>query len=174
MDLKPGQLSALAEMGIPVWELRQQKITELEIATGHPINSAEIDQQLLQSDWLILIDKQTYNDQAQRLLQAMLSTIGLSLQTVAIVTHEQLPQLHVLSADRKVLLAFGTTARQLMLDNKSTLEESRGKAHQTLNSKLTTIVSFGLDELLERPENKILAWQDLQLARATYQQFGQA
>ncbi len=173
MDLKPGQLSALAEMGVPVWELRQQKSIELDIATDHTINSTEIDQQLLQSDWLILIDKQTYNEQAQRLLQAMLSTIDLSLPTVAIVTHEQLSQLQHLSADQKIILAFGNKAAQLLLDEKITLDACRGKTHQTLNSQLTTVFSFGLEELLNNPENKILAWQDLQLAKLTHQQLGQ-
>ena len=173
MDLKPGQLSALAEMGIPVWELRQQTITELVTTTDHVISTAEIDEQLLQCDWLILIDKQTYNEQAQRLLQAMLSIIGLSLQTVAIVTHEQLPQLQHLSADQKIILAFGNTVAQLLLNEKITLDAFRGKTHQTLNSKLTTVVSFGLEELLNNPENKVLAWQDLQLAKLTHQQLGQ-
>ena len=173
MDLRPGQLSALAEMGIPVWELRQQTTTG-QLAIDDAITSVEIDEQLLQSDWLVLLDKQTHNEQAQRLLQAMLSSIGLSLQNVAIVTDKQLPQLQNLSADRKLLLVFGIVAAQLLLDDQATLDDCRGKTHQTMSSHLTTIISFGLDDLLNCPENKILAWQDLQLAKLTYQQLRQA
>jgi DNA polymerase III psi subunit len=173
MDLKPGQLSALAEMGIPVWELRQHKTAELDNTPEHTINSTEIDEQLLQCDWLILIDKQAHNEQAQRLLQAMLSTIGLSIEHVAMVTHEQVSQLQYLAADRKMLLAFGTVAAQLVLDEKITLDDCRGKTHQVSTSQLTTVVSFGLEALLNNPENKVLAWQDLQLAKLTHQQLGQ-
>lgn len=173
MDLTPGQLSTLTEMGIPVWELRQQKVTEFVTTSDYVTNPVEINEQLLQSDWLILIDKETYSEQAQRLLHAMLSSIGLSLQRVAIITHEQLPELQNLSAERKVLLAFGTAAAQLLLDDQLPFDDCRGRTHQILASQLTTVVSFGLEDLLNNPENKVLAWQDLQLANSVHQQLGQ-
>lgn len=173
MDLQSGQLSALHEMGIAVWQRRPDKIAE-SVPTEQTANSEPLNEQLSHCNWIVLLDHQAQNEHQQRLLQAMLSAIGLNQQQVAIVTGEQLAQLNDLPAEGKILLVFGSDASQLVLSDTSSFDDCHGKTHQTLPSKLTTIVSFGLAELLSSPEKKALAWQDLQLAKSTYQQLGQA
>ncbi|PHS68989.1 MAG: hypothetical protein COB23_07680 [Methylophaga sp.] len=171
MALEPRQLSALNEMGIPVWGLRTQLPVEiLPIVDIAETSIAEIDENLLQRDWLILVDQPTISEQAQRLLDAMLLAIGLMQQHVTIVTSKQLSQLQQLSAARKIILSLGSKNSQLLLGESTKLDSHRGKVHQVLTPQFTTIVSFGLEELLEFPQYKILAWQDLLLAKATYEQ----
>lgn len=168
MLLEPRQLSTLNEMGIPVWELRSQQSENISPVVE--ITSVELDKDLLQRDWLILVDQYSINEQEQRLLYAMLLSIGLSQQHIAVVAAEQLLQLQQVPAKQKLLFAFGRKNAQLLLGEKTSLDESRGKVHQALPSEFTTVVSFSLKELLEFPERKVLAWQDLQFAKSTYEQ----
>ncbi len=157
MELNPGQLSTRNEMGIPVWELRTAN-TEPTISSV----DAEPDEQLLQCHCMVMVESQTTNEQAQRLLHAMLSAIGITAQQIAIVTPEQLAQLHNLPSQNNVLLVLGTALAQSLFDD----GVIRGQIHQTLRSQLTTVISFSLEDLLNSPENKALVWQDLQLVKA--------
>ncbi|NOQ82029.1 MAG: hypothetical protein GQ548_05850 [Methylophaga sp.] len=160
MELTPRQLSSLKEMGIPVWEFRSTE-AEQAVFVDKQLASTEPSEKLLNCDWVVLIDGQNYSEQAQRLLHAMLFAIGIEQNQVVIIDSEQLTQLQNMPRQRKVLIVLSEVIA------KSLLGESviRGSVHQTLNSQISTVVSFGLDELLENPENKALAWQDLQLAK---------
>lgn len=147
-------------MGIPVWEFRSTE-AEQAVFVDKQLASTEPSEKLLNCDWVVLIDGQNYSEQAQRLLHAMLFAIGIEQNQVVIIDSEQLTQLQNVPRQRKVLIVLSEVIA------KSLLGESviRGSVHQTLNSQISTVVSFGLDELLENPENKALAWQDLQLAK---------
>ena len=147
-------------MGIPVWEFRSTE-AEQTVFVDKQLASTEPSEQLLNCDWVVLIDGQNYSEQAQRLLHAMLFAIGIEHNQVAIIDSQQLAQLQNVPQQRKVLIVLSERIA------KSLLGESviRGSVHQTLNSQISTVVSFSLDELLENPENKALAWQDLQLAK---------
>ncbi|MFW5451878.1 MAG: DNA polymerase III subunit psi [Methylophagaceae bacterium] len=157
MEFTPGQLSTLKEIGIPVWELRTAN-TEPAVSSV----DAEPDEQLLQCHCMVMVESQITNEQAQRLLHAMLLAIGISSQQTVIVTPEQLAQLHNLPSQNKVLLVLGAALAQSLFDD----GVSRGQTHQTLRSQLTTVISSSLDELLSSPENKAFVWQDLQLVKA--------
>ena len=159
MQLSPRQLSTLNEMGIPVWELRQQTIEHIQL-----------EQQ--QCVLLILLEQQDQLEPAQRLLQAMLSTIGLSQQDIVFVTQQQLPQLKNNVIEQKLIFALGIRAAQSLLGMDIKLDNCRGKIHQVLDSQFTAVVSFGLEELLKTPENKAQAWQDLKLAKQAFEKFG--
>ena len=152
MDLTPGQLSSLSEMGIPVWELRTEK-SELE--------TLEPSEQVLNSNFLVLIEPDSHTEQSHRLLQAMLFSIGLSPDQFVIINSDQLPQLQNTSTRQKVLLVLGEGFAQ-SLWGKSV---GRGQSHQTVDGSISTLVSFSLDEVLASPENKAFVWQDLQLAK---------
>ena len=80
---------------------------------------------------------------------------------MAIVSPEHWPQIRNLASQQKVLVVFGSKLAQSLLGDSAV----RGAIHQTLASQLATVVTFSLDELLTSPENKALAWQDLQLAQ---------
>ncbi|MDH5357348.1 MAG: hypothetical protein OEY48_01445 [Gammaproteobacteria bacterium] len=173
MQLSPGQLSTLTEMGIPVWEYRQLSPIPTETVTVEPsIQSTETDEQIIRCDWLVLIDQSDNNQQTQRLLQAMMSAVGVLQHQFAIVRYDQLSQLHTLPIDRKVVMALGHKSAQLLLGEKVLIEDCRGKAFQAAASKLTTIVSFSLSELIQTPQKKALAWQDIQFAKSIHQRSG--
>ncbi|NQZ54608.1 MAG: DNA polymerase III subunit psi [Piscirickettsiaceae bacterium] len=160
MELNLGQLSTLNEMGIPVWELRSNAAVELS-AVNDELSPIELSEQQLMCDCWVMIESQLESQQAERLLHAMLNTIGITQEKITIVNPAQIPQLQSLPSQNKVLLVLGDSLAQ------STFGDTviRGKAHTILDSELTTIVSFALDDLLALPENKALAWQDLQLVK---------
>ena len=160
MELTPGQLSSLNEMGIPVWEFRSNKTEETAELVGEAI-AHQPSEQLLNCDWVVMIDEQNYDEQAQSLLHAMLLSIGIEEQQLAVIGAKQLTQLQNVSAQQKVLIVLGHDIA------KEQLGESviRGAIHKTLDSQISTVVSFALDDLLENPQNKADAWQDLQLAK---------
>jgi len=159
MELSSRQLSSLNVMGITVWEFRSTQSEAVSVVAD--IIPQQASEPLLKCDWVVMIDEKTYGEQAQRLLHAMLFAIGVEKHQLAIIDTKQLTQLDNIPTQKKVLIVLGTDiAKQL-------LGESiiRGSIHQTLNSQISTVVSFGLDDLLSKPENKAQAWQDLQLAK---------
>jgi len=160
MDLTPGQLSSLKEMGIPVWEFRTAEAEQTDSVVEQLV-STEPSEQLLNCDWVVLIDAQAYSEQARQLLHAMLYAIGVEHNQVAIIDSEQLASLQNLPSQNKVLFVLGEQLAQSLLSD----TVSRGAIHQAFNTQITTVVSFSLDELLASPVNKALAWQDLQLAK---------
>jgi len=160
MELTPGQLSSLNEMGIPVWEFRST-IAEGTTAVVDEVTGQQPSEQLLNCDWVVMIDDQNYGEQAQRLLHAMLLSIGIEEQQLAIIDAKQLTQLQNIPTQRKVLIVLGCDIAKELLGESVV----RGLVHKTLDSHISTVVSFALDDLLENPQNKADAWQDLQLAK---------
>jgi len=160
MELNPWQLSTLKELGIPVWEFRTNE-PKHTAAVVEEVGFTEANEQLLKSEWVVVIDDENYSEQAQSLLHAMLQAIGTDEQKLAIITPEQLTQLHNVPSQNKVLFVLGEIVARTAF-GESTFRDS---IHQTLNSNIKTVVSFSLNELLANPANKALAWHDLQLAK---------
>lgn len=161
--LAPGQLSSLTEMGIPVWELRTQETPSL--ATIEAVN-ADYYQPLPAVDCLMVVAEQDDSDEAQRLLHAMLFSIGLTPRNSAIVSPQQLSQLAASPHQHKVLVAFGEQLVPKTLNSQAT---ERGHIYSTSDSALKIIISLSPKVLLNSPDKKALAWQDLQLLKAAYQ-----
>jgi len=164
MDLTARQLSSLQEMGITVWSLRgQDKVTSELVSetreTSTVIDSIISNEQLLNCQCIVLIDDAQHHEQAKQLLYAMLAAIDIQAANVVLLSSTQLPQLNNIVSTQKVLFILGAE----LLDEPL----ARGAIHQILSSQINTIVSLGLNELLSKPENKILAWQDLQLIKST-------
>jgi uracil-DNA glycosylase len=65
------------------------------------------------------------------------------------------------SDQQRLLLVFGEKLAQSLWGS----SVIRGTLHKTVNSQISTVVSLSLDELIASPQNKALAWQDLQLAK---------
>jgi hypothetical protein len=174
MMLDSRQVSLLTEMGIPVWELRASN--EIEITTEaieQPVvDIAALLDRVAQSNWLICCED-VLTQAAHRLLQAMLSTIGLSLADVCLLSLTELSKL-IETAEgefqQKVVLLLGEQAVKQAFDESARVSNYRNETHAISPSKLATVVSFSLENLLQSPENKVLAWQDLQLAKNSQQQ----
>ena len=153
MDLTPSQLSSLNEMGIPVWALRSEE-SQQDIEPSIEISS-------FGCECLILVESHSNDQQVQRLLQALLFSIGLTTNKYTTISAAQLPQLQKLADQPSLLLVLGERFAQSLWG----ASVVRGKPHEPLNVQLATVVSFSLDEMLISPEKKALVWQDLQLAK---------
>ena len=160
MELTSRQLSSLKEMGIPVWEFRSSKSEEV-VPIVDEVIAEQASEQLLSCDWIVMIDEQNYGEQAQRLLHAMLLSIGIEEHQLAIINAKQVSQLQNIPSLRKVLIVLGGDIAKKVLGESVV----RGAVHKTLDSQISTVVSFGLDDLLENSGSKAHAWQDLQLAK---------
>ncbi len=163
--LAPGQLSTLTEMGIPVWEFRSQ-----EAATSVPIEAVNILDEscapLPAVDCLIVVADQDDGNEAKRLLHAMLFSIGLAPNNSAVVSPQQLSQLQTTGNVHKVIIAFG---EQLIPEELNSQATERGHIYCSPDSVLKIIVSLSLTALLNSPDKKALAWQDLQLLKTACQ-----
>ena len=176
MMLDSRQVSLLTEMGIPAWELRTSNEIETEIAT-EAIEPPVVDitsllQRVTKSDWLICCED-VLTQAAHRLLQAMLSTIGLSLADVCLLTLAELSKLIETTegvSQQKVVILLGEEAVKQAFDESAKVSNYRNEAHVISAPQLTTVVSFSLENLLQNSENKALASQDLQLAKNSQQQ----
>lgn len=163
--LAPGQLSTLTEMGIPVWEFRSQETSSPTTIDSVNVN-AEFYEPLPAVDCLMVLAEQDDGDEAKRLLHAMLFSIGLTPSNSAIVSPQQLNQLQTTPHQHKVLVAFGD---QLVPKDLNSQATDRGHIYSSSDSALKIIISLSLTALLNSPEKKALAWQDLQLLNAAYQ-----
>lgn len=164
MMLEPGQLSTLTEMGIPVWERRT---LEISIAEIEPV-SAEFHEPIPipAVDCLIVLAEQDNVDETIRLLHAMLYSIGLTSNNSAIIFPHQLSQLITSVYEHKLLLVLGDDLVPQDLISETMI---RGHVYSAENSALKIISSLSLMTLLKSPDQKALAWQDLQLVKQTYQ-----
>jgi len=161
MELTPRQLSSLSEMGIPVWEFRT---TEQDDAVQAPIDAIvtmEPNEQLLKSDWIVLINSQQYGEQERQLLHAMLFSIGVAEDQLTIIDSDHLAMLEKVPSKKNVLLVLGEDMAKSLLDK----AHSRGTIHKSFDSQISTVVSFDLTLLLNDSEHKLSAWHDLQLAK---------
>ncbi|MDF1588035.1 MAG: DNA polymerase III subunit psi [Gammaproteobacteria bacterium] len=164
MQLNSSQLSILEEIGIPVWELRPQNVEPRP--QQREILTAETKIQCQQS-WIVVVDKIEDNSAKQSLLYAMLKAINVSYDDVAVITSNDYLMLDLDSTNNKIVLVLGSAALSYIDGISETLEQCRGKIHQV---DIDTVVSYGLDQLLNDPNKKAVVWQDLLFAKRHYQQ----
>jgi len=166
MQLNAQQLTVLAEMGIPIWQLRttdpvlEQHVEDQDV-------SSEIAAEVLTKNWLVLVDDVNDNSAKRSLLDNMLKAIKVAPDNVAIVTTKQYQQLEQIPSLRRVLLVLGDKAAELVLGSQQSLEQYRGSIQQ---AHIDAVISFDLDDLLANPQKKALAWQDLMLAKRHFEQ----
>ncbi len=166
------QVSLLAEMGIPVWLLRSvEEGTAPTIVEHDVVDNDALLTRMSDARWLVCHDGED-SPQAQRLLQAMLSTIAVSYQDMCVLTLADVAALTASAAvdlTGKTLLLFGDRAVQQHFGVGASVSQYRNETHFISQIALTTVVSFGLNELLQNSNHKVLAWHDLQLAKSVQQ-----
>ncbi len=169
MQLNSSQLSILAEIGIPVWELRPASTAQNFELDTHGLEQVLSDQTEIQRQqpWIVVTDEIEPNSAKQSLLYAMLKAINLSYDDVAVITSTDYSRLVLDSANNKIMLALGHQALNCIKGISESIEHCRGKIHQV---DIDTVVSYGLDELLNNPTKKAAVWQDLVFAKRHYQQ----
>ena len=161
------QVSLLRAMGIPVWKLRGIAKEKSEVELSKITDTTALLAKISNSIFLVSHDSQI-SKQTNYLFQAMLSTIGLSAETVCLISLAELDVLTRLKetgGKQKVLLLMGDGAVKQFFGDEANVVTYRNNTHNIEKSKLTTIVSFGLDDLMLNPQNKTLAWQDLHTVR---------
>ncbi len=130
-----------------------------------------------QAAWLFVGDptdamqqdsKQPFSGEAGALLDKMLAAIQLSRAQNTYFAHcdnlAAMPRLLAL-LQPKLIIALGEQVSQRLLNQAQPLTSLRGKLHSFQGVPL--IASYAPSHLLQYPEAKRQAWQDLQLARDT-------
>ena len=165
------QVSLLSEMGIPVWQLRQQAIVE-EVSKNSPYE--EVDNKALlariaPAKWLICHDSEN-TQQTQRLIQAILLAMNIAFTDTCSITPAELKALEsetISNLEHKQLWVFGEAIIKQLFGDAASVEQLRYEPQFALSSKLTTSVSLDLASLLTMPEAKKKLWQDLRHLRHT-------
>lgn len=130
-----------------------------------------------QAAWLFVGDptdamqqdsKQPFSGEAGALLDKMLAAIQLSRAQNTYFAHcdnlAAMPRLLAL-LQPKLIIALGEQVSQRLLNQAQPLTSLRGKLHSY--QAIPLIASYAPSHLLQHPEAKRQAWQDLQLARDT-------
>lgn len=154
MELNSRQLSSLDEMGITVWEFRTENT---ENVVKEPL-SPEILERVIACPWLVVLDVQLYGEAEQRLLYAMLFSIGLSFEHIVILSPSQFDTLE------------GEGREDLFKQKIAFVLGERLLGEKSIAPQHCVITRFSLTELLNKPELKAQAWHDLQLAKKIAQQ----
>jgi DNA polymerase len=68
-----------------------------------------------------------------------------------------------------IAFAFGADAAQLLSGEREPLENLRDVVLELSGQDIPLVASFDLGHLLQKPNDKALAWQDLLLARSVLQ-----
>jgi DNA polymerase III psi subunit len=148
-------------MGIPVWEFRTTN-DDATISQYHDPLSVQNIEALDQCQCWVMTDVEQQNVQAQRLLHAILFSMGLNSQQFCSIEPSHFAQLNTVDTENKVLIIFGEHLA------KNALEETivRGKLHKPAAIEgLTMLLTDSLDNLLINPQLKSSVWHDLQPAR---------
>lgn len=167
MQLNANQLSILKEIGIPVWELRPvNQASQADNLVSEP-DDQFVTKRQYQHAWIIVVDSLDANSAQQRLLYAMLKSINVPVEDVAVVTTTDYAQIELVPSNNKLMLVLGDNAYSCVKGEPSLIEQNRGGVHQY---EIATIASYGLDQLLSDTAKKAMVWQDLLVAKQHYEQ----
>ncbi len=180
--LSSQQLSILHEMGIPVWE---ERLAAAEIETGSasiaepantPQQKAEYQSEIRElpesARYFIIVDNSEFSQLEKRLLQAMLRSVNIAMTEVFVLSISDFRDYEAalsLAEQQRLLLLLGDNVASSVIGINAGLGEHRGQTYR-VSDNLEAIVSFSLQQLINTPENKASAWQDLLRCRAYYSQ----
>ena len=165
----------LKEMGITEWTSRDlgQEKSEV-IASVEPTSTivSEAPERISSGIWWFFGNKP--QGDAEVLFQNIIRVLGLSPQEwswknpVEQFNSDQLPQ----DGTPIVAIAFGGSAAQKLSGERDALPELR-ETVLAINAdgaeELPLIATFELNQLISRPKDKALFWQDIQLAKSVLQ-----
>ena len=159
----------LKEMGISEWSTRDGMQALSAVDTSTPVQAVE---KISQGHWWFF-GVQPQGD-AQTLFQSMIRSLGLGPQEWSWKnTGDDLSQLHVPEDGLPVVaLAFGDSVAQKITGEKDSLPQLRETILALNNGsdeEIPVIASFDLAQMLAKPKDKALLWQDLLLAKSVLQ-----
>lgn len=175
---------------LPVWQLRQPlpevvqdiaAITIVEVATAKPegINiekiaaenrPAEIATQMLShiasddGQWLFVLENHALSADEAKLLQNMQRAMRIQCQPSVQADNT----LDLVNANNtQLIVALGEAVAQKLLQSTEKLTHLRGQLHPFQTAQL--VVTFGLQHLLQHPQDKARTWEDICLAMQALQ-----
>jgi len=165
----------LKEMGITEWtsrDLVQEKSEVIASVVATSTVVAETQERISSGIWWFFGNKP--QGDAEVLFQNIIRVLGLSTQEwswknpMEEFDPEQLPQ----DGTPIVALAFGGSAAQKLSGERDALSDLR-ETVLAINADgaedLPLIATFELNQLISRPKDKALFWQDVQLAKSVLQ-----
>ena len=165
----------LKEMGITEWtsrDLVQEKSEVIASVVATSTVVAETQERISSGIWWFFGNKP--QGDAEVLFQNIIRVLGLSTQEwswknpMEEFDPEQLPQ----DGTSIVALAFGASAAQKLSGERDALSDLR-ETILAINADgaedLPLIATFELNQLISRPKDKALFWQDVQLAKSVLQ-----
>lgn len=157
MPLSKRQHFFLAELDIPVWELRETSLsTDAEIddkSTAYTPPAFDID--LSPAIWLLMASTEMNGSEA-RLFDAMLKARKLSRRAVAVIDFQTFAALAGRDTDNKTLLVMGETSLMpaaLSLTQPTLIQQNESR----------WIATYSLQDMLQQPALKATVWQALKL-----------
>jgi DNA polymerase III psi subunit len=164
MKLNPGQLSALTEMGISVWELRPAAEPKPSFAAEQQPRTVTADIDMSAAIWLLL-PSLNLSQPEQKLLTTMLKAIKLDMTSVALLGSNQLSLLDEAVAADKIILVLDAGLAGKLSANQA---EPQAPTIYPLPVGASMIASFSLSDMMQSPSLKASAWQALKLARSAF------
>jgi uracil-DNA glycosylase len=171
--------SFLKEMGITEWTDRSSPVVSLNAPAepqGNPPSSPEPTANAsehaaqISSRWIFIGTKP--QGDALTLFQNIVRALG--LPNSAWVWQDQKANIHALieaSTVPLVAIAFGAASAQRLTGERAPLTELRGAIHALMHgeAEVPLIATLELAQVLARPQEKALLWEDLLLARSVLQ-----
>ena len=164
----------LKEMGITEWALRNAPASPSIEPSAHvqaPIDQLPVDRKSLGTWWFFGNKPQ---GDAEVLFQNMIRVLGLSTQEwcwknpAENINPLEIPQ----DGTPLVAMAFGAPATQKLSGERDALPQLR-ETVLAINAEgaeeIPLIATFELNQILSRPKDKALLWQDLLLAKSVLQ-----
>ena len=164
----------LKEMGITEWALRDalaSPSTEQSAQVQAPIDPLPVDRKSLGTWWFFGSKPQ---GDAEVLFQNMIRALGLSAQEwcwknpAEKINPLEIPQ----DGTPLVAMAFGASAAQKLSGERDALPQLRETVlaiNAEAAEEIPLIDTFELNQILSRPKDKALLWQDLLLAKSVLQ-----
>lgn len=159
MNLSERQQTILAEIGIPIWQRRNNASNEHSIL---PIDNEPFAQEryVIDSKWAILIDQSALTPETERLLAAILVSIGLTFEDVMFIYTQ--PRVDVVFETKSscTVIIFGSENMSNVLNTlQKSLVFDKNKDHYPYSENVELLSLPSLSELICTPALKQKVWQ---------------
>lgn len=169
MDLNPGQLFALKEMGIPVWELRSDNSSQLiETSPESLLTNDEVLAEISACRLIVLTTDVVTDEKEKRLLHALVLSLGLKFNDLLLMTNNEFEVVEeqLSNSDQKLLLILADESTSSFIESSKADCKTIAKCYTTRRFQWPAFISFSLKDLLKQSELKAILWQDLKLLKS--------
>lgn len=152
MRLSAEQQYALTQIGIPLWVRRNKEVPPTASPSAEPVDFSGID---FSKPWVVVVEK-SLTASEHGLLQAMLRSVDISYDSIAIVEQQSAAALALFDKNQTIGLVLGKQVAQAL-----DLQKDERAAEKRLQNGMSMLVGQDLQQLLAEPEKKAGMWQTL-------------